>query len=137
MDVTKENEGVVITMGEHNGKPIEFCIARRGGSNKQYKKAVERNTKPVRRLIETGQLPDEQDKKINATIFAESVLKGWNNVPLSDVTGNPQDANQLAEFTVNNVVALMLRLPEAATSLYQQSAAPDLYALQREEDQKN
>lgn len=137
MDTVKENEGVVIELGEHNGKPIEIRIARRGGSNKEYKKAVERNTKPVRRLIETGQLSDAQDKKINATIFAESVAKGWSNVPLSDVTGNKADENTLAEFTVENVVALMVRLPEVAAHLYSQSSSADLFALQREDDAKN
>lgn len=138
-DEAKEKNGaeLVIGVNDHNGKEIKFLVARRGGRNYAFSKAQEARSKPYRHQIQTETLPKSKEIELNALMFADACMKGWENVPLSDITGDPKDANELAPFNHGNVVKLLLNIPDLASTVYIQTSGADLYKLQREEDAKN
>lgn len=138
-DSAKENNGVEFELGEneHNGQPMKVLLARRSMSNKRYKKAVDRFTKPYRRQIETDTLPAEKNNEIQVQIFAEACLLSWQNIPLSDITGNQEDKAKIAEYNTDNVVKMLLKIPELFSMLSLQATTMDLYKLDIEDDAKN
>ena len=102
-----EVDGIYIEYGPNSkGNPIRFKVARAGGKNTQFAKAMEKHTKPHRRLIEMNLLSPTIAEKIVRTVFIESILKGWENV--EDRNGEE-----------------LVYTPEAAEELF--SELPDLF----------
>lgn len=81
-DYQKEIDG---TWVEFDGFKVK--IARAGGSNQAYLKALERETKPYRRAIQNGSISLEIADKIVQKVYAETVVKGWEGI--TDEQGNP------------------------------------------------
>ena len=71
-DAELETNGIELDYGEYAVR-----IARAGGANKTYQKTMERETKPYRRAIETGVLPNERMTDILMKVFAEAVVLDW------------------------------------------------------------
>lgn len=114
-DPRAEKEGVRFEIGVNSkGETIAFQIARAGGQNTRYLKAVEAKTKPYRMQIQAGTLDNELAAKLMREVFAESVVIGWDGV--EDENGQPLQYS-----------------PEAAATLFEQ--LPELYALLQEQAQ--
>lgn len=94
-----ETKGITLDFGD-----FIFHIARAGGSNKKYTKAMERIFKKHRKALQTGTLPPEVQNKLMIEVFAESVVLGWTGVV--DAEGNEMPFNK------ENVVKLFTDLPE-------------------------
>lgn len=111
-DPKLEAEGVEIEVdiNDHNGEPITITVARMGKSNKQYTKMLERVTKPHQAAIQNETMPIELGDRLLREVFAETVLRGWNNLPKSELTGNPEDT-ELLPFSKENALALFKALP--------------------------
>lgn len=134
LDTKKETEGVEIKLSPNDDKTIPtFIVARAGGrTNKRYQKALERNSRPVAAQLRTKTLGNEAADGLLMSSFIEGALIGWQNILLSDVTGEiGQDPNSKAEFTPENATMLFARLPELYSDL--QLQANDV-ALFREDD---
>ena len=69
---TLETKGVEIEYGS-----IKVLLARAGGSNKRYMKAMERVAKPLRRAQQTGQLSVEKAQERVRQVFSETVILNW------------------------------------------------------------
>lgn len=76
MDNEAEMKGIVVNYGPYG----KFTIARAGGSNERYKKALEAKTRPHRRRIENGSITEEELTPILVEIFVDTVLLGWEGV---------------------------------------------------------
>ena len=58
-DEKLETDGVWLEYGQtEEGKPIRIKIARAGGRNVAFAKALEKATRPYRKAIQTGTLDD-------------------------------------------------------------------------------
>lgn len=73
-DVTKENEGVWVEVGDS-----EFLIARSG--NQEYSKKISREFERHRKLLERkDDAADALSEKIMVDVLSETILLGWKNV---------------------------------------------------------
>lgn len=140
-DTQKEQNGVEMTMFDSpnaDGTFPKFVIARMGGSNKAFIKAMEAATRPYRRQIEMKVMDQELAKKLYMEVFADTILKSWADIDLADVTGNEQDKGTKASFNKTSAIALMNRLPELYSLLESFSAEMANYRLAGlEDDAKN
>jgi len=137
-NTAKETEGVVIQFGENDDKTIPgFHISRMSRANVRYTKAMEVATRPYKRQIELGTLPNDTSERIFLDVFVRTVLRGWENVLLSDVTGNVKDTG-FATFSEDNARKLFSNLPELFEDLQQQAKSASLFKEEEmEADSKN
>lgn len=103
--------------------PIRFRIARAGGANDAFAKALERESKPFKRAIQTKTLSNKQANDIYLKAFIATVLLGWENV-------RDRQGQELA-FTPENATTLLNDLPDLFNDL--REAAGDA-ALFREDE---
>lgn len=115
-DSTLESEGKVFEIGV-NENPVHkdsvqtVKLARMGKSNKAYLAAMERLTAPHRAAIEHGSMPEKLSGRILRQAFAETVVKDWGNIPLSEFTGIETDTDYV-KFTPEKAIELFGILPE-------------------------
>lgn len=126
-DTTKEVDGVAIEFGANaDGTVPTFWISRMSKANVAYTKALDKATRPYRRAMDLGTLDNDVAERIFAEVFATTVLRGWDNVQLSDVTGEESDTG-FAPFNKENVLALFKRLPELYDDLQAQAKSAALF----------
>ena len=101
MDENKENDGVKILFSEaenEDGTIPAFFISRMGKTNKRYSKALDIATRPYRRQLELGTLASDVAESVFMSVFADTVLMGWENVrdaKAKDIVFNAQNAIKL------------------------------------------
>lgn len=126
-DVAKEVNGVEVEYGQNaDGSIPTFIISRMGKANKRYTKALERATKPYRRQIELNTMPEAQAEKLFLEVFVSTVVLGWRNVEMADVSGSDSDEG-LAEFNVENAIALFTALPELYEDLQEKAKSASMF----------
>lgn len=133
-----ETEGVRITFGHNeDGTEIAIVVARAGGANTRFQSVADVVLKPYRRQIANETVDTKVLKERMMEIYAKTVVKSWENVMLSDVTGDEKDTGK-APFTVDNCLKLFIRLPDFYADV--QQFADQMTAFRAEEleaDAKN
>lgn len=128
-----ETKGITVEYHDENDPdlpPSKFIVARAGGSNQAYEKAMDRKTKPIRRALSAGTVSMAEIKRINREVFAETCLLSWENVDGPD--GKP------LEFNYDNAVQLFKDMPDLFDDLFQQSSSANLFRqVNAEEAAKN
>lgn len=125
-NVKAESEGVTLDYGEG----VKIRIARAGGGNKAYLRAVEAFARKHRRQIQLDALSEELGRKILQEIVATTIILGWEGV--TDREGKPM------AFTKDNALKLFADLPDLFTDVYQQAQNAALFREHiMEEDAKN
>lgn len=137
-DADKETNGIRVEYAPNaDGTIPTFVISRASRGNKRYLAALERHTKPHRAAIDRKVLPAEVAENVFRQVFIDGVLQTWENVPKSDVSGNPE-AEGYAEFNSANANSLFARLPDLYQDLNERSAdASNFRDAALEEDGKN
>lgn len=126
-DAEIEKNGVILQYGfvkKPDGKPdtsrpIGIRVARAGGANTAYLRRAEAVLRPYRRQIQTDTMDRGLIDELTRQLFAETVVKGWENVQDEDGTDLP--------FTVENCVALFAKLPDLFTDVQEQSQRAALF----------
>lgn len=119
-DTSKEIGGVPVTYGPNeDGSVPTFFLRRQGRSNKAYTKAIEKETRPIRRQIELGTLTNEQGDPIIMGVFIKTILVGWENV--QDVDGKE------IQFSEENATDLFKKLPDLYEDLQSKAASAALF----------
>lgn len=118
-DAALEKEGIWIEYGTDGEKAMRIKIARAGGKNTEFNKALEKATKPYRKQIQSGVLDDGTADKLFKNVFADKVMLGWENI--SDPDGKPM------KFTKDNVLKLFEDLPDLFQDLREQSTNSTLF----------
>lgn len=109
-----EKDGVVLEYGiSQNGNPIALRVSRSGGANTAFIKRLELALKPYRRLIDQGVMDQDQLRSILRRVYAETVVRGWENV-------FGPDGVEL-QFNVENCVTLFELLPDLFDDVVAQS----------------
>lgn len=109
-DKTLEREGIVLDYGD-----FKIKIARAGGANIAFQRALAEKVRPYRRQIDAGTLPDDVAEKLFLEVYAESVVLGWEGV--TDENGEP------LPFTKENAVKLFSDLPDLFRDVQNQAAS--------------
>ena len=100
VNTQKETDGVPVVFDANtDGTVPTIYLARQGGSNKKYAKAVEAAYRPVRRKLELKTLTNEEADPILKRLFAFNIIVGWDNVQ--------DENNTLIPFTAENALALI------------------------------
>lgn len=103
---------------ERNGFSLEygeakFIIARAGGANKKFQSCIERKLRPYRSAINSGTMDTKTAEKLLAESYAEAIILAWDGV-------TDEDGDEL-EFTKENVVKVLLDLPDLFADIQEQS----------------
>lgn len=124
-DVQLEQKGIIIDYGD-----FRVTVARAGGGNKKFARALEAKTKPLRRAIQTETLSNERGDEVLQEVYAEAVVLLWE----TKVDGkwqkgieNPVEGGKLLPFSAANVLATFKALPEIFADLREQAARMVLF----------
>jgi len=115
-----EKEGVWLEYGDNQGgKPVRILIARAGGKNTAFAKALEKATRPYRKALQLGTLDNSVADRLHREVFAKTVVKGWENVEGPD--------GELMTFTEENVIKLFTDLPDLFADVREQANSVAIY----------
>jgi len=143
-DTNLEKTGVDLDYGD-----FIVTIARAGGANKKFEKALEAKTKSVKRAIQTETLDNERGKAILREVYAEAVVLKWAVRVASDNKGKPLEplklvaeadggdsvfvqgiegpSGDVVPFTVENVAATFKALPDLFSDIQEQAQKVALF----------
>lgn len=121
-DSTMEQQGVVVDFGPYG----RFKVARASGSNIKYAAAFKRLNKPYQKMLKRNTMPEALAKKLLAQVYAESIVLAW-----EDILGRD---NQPIPFTKENVVKVLLDLPDLFTQIIAESQNAESYRREYVED---
>lgn len=113
-----EQEGVWVPLAG-----ARFKLARMGGANLKYQRALTAATRPHMREIQLGQADEKALEAIMLTVFIETILIDWENVEEPGV-----EPNELGE------VPMVPCNKDTARKLF--TDLPDLYVQLREQAQQ-
>jgi hypothetical protein len=131
---TKLAEGIEIkysTEKNADGTVPSFRIMRKDVRlNKRYAKALEEESRPYRRMIDTDNLSFELNNELNLKCFCRGILIGWENI---------QDENgKVIPFSFENAMFVMQKLPDLYADLEAQASKAAMFKdEQMEADAKN
>lgn len=131
-DQAVEQQGVEVDYGA-----FYFNIARAGGANSRYKKTMAAKTKPFRRLIQEGRMPEAKSKELMHEAVAETVVLGWGSKKHGHgkMIGKQGEA---IDFSHANIIQLFNDLPDLFQDLWEQANSVALFrATEEEEDAGN
>lgn len=126
-----EKEGVFLDYGlNENGKPIRFKIARAGGSNIAFQKALEAKLRPHRRALQADMMDEALAERIMREVYAVTIVLCWEGVTDADGKELP--------FSKANVVKLFEMIPDFFREIQEQSHKISTYQNEElEADVKN
>lgn len=114
-DSSIEKDGIIIDYGDFWVK-----IARAGGANKDYQRAMEAKSKPYRRAIERESLPAEVAERILREVAAETLMLGWGGKEEGSYFPWPDEPDGLAP-SVENYLRVFNELPEFFADVVKQA----------------
>ena len=120
-DKALEKEGIVLDYGD-----FKIKVARAGGSNAAFQKALTSKIRPYKRQLDAGTIPDDVAEKLFLEVYAESVVLGWEGV--TDEDGKP------LPFSKENAVKLFSDLPDLFRDVQNQAAAISNFRAEVTED---
>lgn len=134
-DAKLEAKGVVIDYGA-----FRVTIARAGGSNTRYRKALESESKPYRRALATETIDPEVAEDIMRRVYAQTIVLNWEvneNYGKKGPNGEPFEAKwkkgiegpegDILQVTEKNLVMTFKNLPDLFTDLQQQASKIALF----------
>lgn len=129
-DADIESKGRWLNFGENpDGTVCRIRVARSGGNNRKYNKAVEVATRPHRRAINMNILPEDKMMNIMIDVLAETVVLEWEHV---------QDGNGVEiPFSEKEVKSLLKSLPDLYAEILRHSTDHKNYLESSEEDSGN
>ena len=120
-DKALEKEGIVLDYGD-----FKIKVARAGGANAAFQKALAAKVRPYKRQLDAGTIPDDVAEKLFLDVYAESVVLGWEGV--TDENGKP------LPFSKENAVKLFSDLPDLFRDVQSQAASISNFRAEVTED---
>lgn len=115
-DASLEKDGVRMEVAPG----VAFYVRRFGGSNgSKISQALAKYHKPHAKKLELGTLPEEIGKKIDAQVFVDACVAGWEGV--TDADGNA------IEFSFDACVSMFVEMPELFNALFTQASKFETY----------
>jgi len=129
-----ETKGIVVDYGD-----ARIRIARAGGSNKKFAKAIAVATKPFRRAIAADAMDPEKALDIMRSVYAQTIILDWETKVNGefkrgiDPVDAGQKAGELLPPTVDNIEAVLKHLPDLFSDLQSQSQSLALFRAEVDE----
>lgn len=120
-DKALEKEGIVLDYGD-----FKIKVARAGGANAAFQKALASKIRPYKRQLDAGTIPDDVAEKLFLDVYAEAVVLGWEGV--TDENGKP------LPYSKENAVKLFSDLPDLFRDVQNQAAAISNFRAEVTED---
>lgn len=122
-DPSREQDGIVVDYGE-----FRVSVARAGGANKNYGKALDNKTRSLRRVIAAGLLDADRSREILMEVYAEQIVRSW-ETKVGDTwqPGIEAPDGTLLQFTAANVVKTFKALPDLFLDIKDQAESLTLY----------
>ena len=120
-DRTLEKEGIILDYGD-----FKIKVARAGGANAAFQKALISKIRPFKRQIDAGAIPDGVAERLFLEVYAESVVLGWEGV--TDEYGKP------FPYSKENAVKLFSDLPDLFRDVQSQAASISNFRAEVTED---
>lgn len=120
-DKALEKEGIVLDYGD-----FKIKVARAGGANAAFQKALTAKVRPYKRQLDAGTIPDDVAEKLFLDVYAEAVVLGWEGV--TDENGKP------LPYSKENAVKLFSDLPDLFRDVQNQAAAISNFRAEVTED---
>lgn len=120
-----ERQGVWLDYGQ-----FRIRIARAGGANKDFKKVLDRLTRPHRRVIANDSMDEAVAAGILRRAYAKAVILDWET---RDKAGDLQegieqkDSDELLPPSLENIVITLRALPDLFTDIQEQATSSALY----------
>lgn len=113
-DKTKETSGVELEVGinDFNGKPMVIVVSRMSRNNQTYQQAFTEKFDAHMTAIQNDAMDEQLARKLVRELFVDTILHDARNVPLSDLTGDSKDDNEIMEYTRENMLALFDKYPD-------------------------
>lgn len=109
---------------------VKIRVARAGGANKRYLKAMEKLFRKHRKAIQLDTLPEEKARVLMREVYVDTVILGWEGV--TDKEGNPMSFNR------ENCLKLFSDLPDLFNDVQEQAGKIALFKADLDEiDSKN
>jgi len=124
-DKQMEQEGIDLNFGD--GRIV--TVARAGGSNRKYRVSLMKAHEPHKTALEHGSLDEDTAVNLLHTVFAESVVLGWQG-------WKDEDGNDL-EYSVENAIQLFREAPEIFSVIRDESEKFSNFARKEVEDSGN
>jgi hypothetical protein len=139
-DPVLESDGIWIDYGD-----FRVQIGRAGGANKKYLSYAEAKTKPFRRAIQAGTMPEDRSRALLYDIYAKTVIFNWQVADGEDKDGNTKWKNGIhkkgggiLEVTPENIMLTFKVLPAIFVDLQQAAEGISLFRkAEMEADAKN
>jgi len=133
-DPDLEKNGVWIDYGD-----FRVLLGRAGGANKKYLKYAEEKSKPFRRAIAAGVMPEKRSKELLFDIYAKTIIMAWEvSVGTDDETGDTiwksgihMPNGDIGEASYDNFMMTFRKLPDVFFDL--QKMAEQLSMFRKEE----
>lgn len=126
-DPTLEKKGVEI---DYNYAVI--TVARSGGANTAYKKALVDALQPFRQALQAGLIEENILQPKFIRLFADFIVLDWrtrrsDGTLVQGLEGEDGTDGELLPFTPDNVFKYLMAVPELYADLEQQSASRKLF----------
>lgn len=111
---------------------FRLLVARAGGSNAKFARVLESVSKPYRRAMDLGALPNEKALEILIVVYARSIVLDWEGPGLVDTKGQPLEYNEA------NIIWLFNQFPDLFTDVQAQvNKMENFRRISRKDEAKN
>jgi hypothetical protein len=133
-----ESKGIVLDYGS-----FRVTVARAGGANRGFERALEQKTRPFRRAIQADTFGMDRMKQLVKETFVETCVRNW-EVNLGSIEdpnwqqGIEAEDGSLLPYNRENVLDVFNKLPDLYNDMQEQAAKAALFRVEvREEEAKN
>lgn len=119
-----EKTGVIVELGV-----CRIRLARAGGANQAYQRALAAKTKPHRRAIQSGNMDNDVLQDILAQVYAQHIVLGWETKDdMGEWHDGIENANgDIVEVNYENVYQVLTDLPDLFTEITEYATTGELY----------
>lgn len=119
-DASAEVNGVWREYGPNSkGNPFRIKVARAGGDNIAYVRALEKHTAPYKNKIKSKQLTAEENRTIMSKVYAEAICKDWE--------GAENRQGKDVPFSREQVERTLYELPNLANLVIEDANEPSIF----------
>jgi len=135
-----EVKGIII---EHDD--VRIRVARAGGANKAFTKALANATRPHQRAVKVGAMSEKKSNEILMKVYANTIVLAWEKntgtetEPVWSSGIDPEDTGakpggDLLPVTEENIIKVFTELPELFIDLVSQTQNSSLFLAELSED---